>query len=177
MGFPYSCNALYDYTLVPTFCFKNMVLYFRELIPIISGTPYFDVGDRRLYFPLIFYIGVLMIHPILSLIFYIGVLMINPSPDVVVMQIITESGAKVTTTKTGIYKRWKERSHSKVSFGGSNTEGPSDEGSGERGGSTGILVFTYFSGCLLLINCTLICGRHEKYLFLSSSYIDDKKVC
>ncbi|XP_026380513.1 putative DEAD-box ATP-dependent RNA helicase 29 [Papaver somniferum] len=51
-------------------------------------------------------------------------------------KIITESGAKVTTTKTGIYKRWKERSHSKVSFGGSNTEGPSDEGSGERGGST-----------------------------------------
>ncbi|MCL7048901.1 hypothetical protein MKW94_001622 [Papaver nudicaule] len=49
-------------------------------------------------------------------------------------KVITESGSKVATHKTGIYKKWKERSHSKVSFQGSNTEGPSDGGR-ERGGS------------------------------------------
>lgn len=32
------------------------------------------------------------------------------------LQIKTESGAKVNTNKTGIYKRWKEQSHKKVSL-------------------------------------------------------------
>ncbi|OIW17988.1 hypothetical protein TanjilG_31361 [Lupinus angustifolius] len=35
-------------------------------------------------------------------------------------KIKTESGAKTKATKTGIYKRWKERSHSKISFNGTN---------------------------------------------------------
>ncbi|KAK0602118.1 hypothetical protein LWI29_030498 [Acer saccharum] len=35
----------------------------------------------------------------------------------------TESGAKVKATKTGIYKKWKERSHKKV---GTNNEGSAD---------------------------------------------------
>ncbi|KAL3528070.1 hypothetical protein ACH5RR_012726 [Cinchona calisaya] len=39
----------------------------------------------------------------------------------------TEGGAKVKAMKTGIYKKWKERSHSKVSL-----KGTSDDGSGEE---------------------------------------------
>ncbi|XP_073133429.1 putative DEAD-box ATP-dependent RNA helicase 29 [Henckelia pumila] len=35
-------------------------------------------------------------------------------------KIKTESGAKVKTNKTGIYKRWKEQSHKKVSLKGTN---------------------------------------------------------
>ncbi|GJR02334.1 putative DEAD-box ATP-dependent RNA helicase 29 isoform X2 [Tanacetum coccineum] len=37
-------------------------------------------------------------------------------------KIITESGAKGKANKTGIYKRWKEKSHSKISFNGSNND-------------------------------------------------------
>ncbi|KAI3512427.1 hypothetical protein L1887_19743 [Cichorium endivia] len=40
-------------------------------------------------------------------------------------KIITESGKKGKANKTGIYKRWKEKSHSKISFQGSNNEGSS----------------------------------------------------
>ncbi|KAL5803086.1 hypothetical protein ACOSQ4_031391 [Xanthoceras sorbifolium] len=39
----------------------------------------------------------------------------------------TESGAKVKATKTGIYKKWKERSHKKVSLRGTNNEGTAEE--------------------------------------------------
>ena len=45
------------------------------------------------------------------------------------MQVKTESGAKVKANKTGIYKRWKERSHNKVSFKGSG-EGGAEESIG-----------------------------------------------
>ncbi|XP_031259135.1 putative DEAD-box ATP-dependent RNA helicase 29 [Pistacia vera] len=47
----------------------------------------------------------------------------------------TESGAKVKATKTGIYKKWKERSHKKVSIQGTSNEGNSEEStsfSGDR---------------------------------------------
>ncbi|OVA10780.1 Helicase [Macleaya cordata] len=47
-------------------------------------------------------------------------------------KIKTESGSKVKATKTGIYKRWKERSHNKVSLKGVDTEGHSED----RRGST-----------------------------------------
>ncbi|KAL5571703.1 hypothetical protein UlMin_021498 [Ulmus minor] len=46
-------------------------------------------------------------------------------------KIKTESGAKVKANKTGIYKKWKERSHNKVSFRGSG-EG-NEEATGDRG--------------------------------------------
>ncbi|KAL5714611.1 RNA helicase [Ranunculus cassubicifolius] len=48
-------------------------------------------------------------------------------------KIKTESGSKVQATKTGIYKRWKEGSHKKVSLKGT------DSGNGEdyRGGYSG----------------------------------------
>ncbi|KAF9599735.1 hypothetical protein IFM89_001681 [Coptis chinensis] len=39
----------------------------------------------------------------------------------------TESGSKVKSTKTGIYKRWKERSHHKVSLRGTNSDGGHSE--------------------------------------------------
>ncbi|XP_043689719.1 putative DEAD-box ATP-dependent RNA helicase 29 [Telopea speciosissima] len=45
----------------------------------------------------------------------------------------TEGGSKVKATKTGIYKKWKERSHKKISLKGMSTE----PGSGEATGSTG----------------------------------------
>ncbi|XP_010278989.1 PREDICTED: putative DEAD-box ATP-dependent RNA helicase 29 [Nelumbo nucifera] len=35
----------------------------------------------------------------------------------------TESGSKVKASKTGIYKKWKERSHNKISLKGTNAEG------------------------------------------------------
>ncbi|KAI3417620.1 RNA helicase [Psidium guajava] len=37
-------------------------------------------------------------------------------------KIKTESGAKVKANKTGIYKKWKERSHSKISLKGTSNE-------------------------------------------------------
>lgn len=33
-------------------------------------------------------------------------------------QIKNESGAKVKADKTGLYKKWKERSHQRISLGG-----------------------------------------------------------
>lgn len=56
-------------------------------------------------------------------------------------KIKTESGAKAKANKTGIYKRWKERSHSKISLRGTSNEGNVDEatslagGNGFRGGN------------------------------------------
>lgn len=35
-------------------------------------------------------------------------------------QIKTEAGSKVKAHKTGIYKKWKERSHNKISSNGSD---------------------------------------------------------
>ncbi|XP_008232484.1 PREDICTED: putative DEAD-box ATP-dependent RNA helicase 29 isoform X1 [Prunus mume] len=46
-------------------------------------------------------------------------------------KIKTESGAKAKLEKTGIYKRWKERSHNKVSLKGIN-EGNAEEAAGNR---------------------------------------------
>ena len=44
-----------------------------------------------------------------------------------ISQIKTESGAKVKANKTGIYKKWKERSHNKISLKGiSNGEHDGD---------------------------------------------------
>ncbi|KAJ6850356.1 DEAD-box ATP-dependent RNA helicase 29-like [Iris pallida] len=42
-------------------------------------------------------------------------------------KIKTEGGAKVKATKTGIYKKWKERSHRQISLNGTDTRGI-DEG-------------------------------------------------
>ncbi|KAK7284599.1 hypothetical protein RJT34_19348 [Clitoria ternatea] len=41
-------------------------------------------------------------------------------------KIKTESGAKTKATKTGIYKKWKERSHSKISLKGTNNDDPQE---------------------------------------------------
>lgn len=44
------------------------------------------------------------------------------------MQVVkTESGAKVKATKTGIYKKWKERSHKKVYLKGASNERNAEE--------------------------------------------------
>ncbi|XP_039124781.1 DEAD-box ATP-dependent RNA helicase 29 [Dioscorea cayenensis subsp. rotundata] len=43
----------------------------------------------------------------------------------------TESGARVQAGKTGIYKKWKERSHKKISFNGSGE--PNDDRIGSSG--------------------------------------------
>ncbi|KAJ8762906.1 hypothetical protein K2173_023035 [Erythroxylum novogranatense] len=53
-------------------------------------------------------------------------------------KIKTESGAKVKAIKTGIYKKWKERSHRKVSLKGSISDGNDGEAtniSGDHGGN------------------------------------------
>ncbi|CAI0395844.1 unnamed protein product [Linum tenue] len=51
-------------------------------------------------------------------------------------KIKTESGAKVTATKTGIYKKWKDKSHRKVSFrGGSNGDGNAEDSTSKSGGN------------------------------------------
>lgn len=43
------------------------------------------------------------------------------------VQVKTESGAKSKAIKTGIYKKWKERSHKKVSLKGTGDEGNAGE--------------------------------------------------
>ncbi|KAL3735564.1 hypothetical protein ACJRO7_024654 [Eucalyptus globulus] len=48
-------------------------------------------------------------------------------------KIKTESGAKVKANKTGIYKKWKERSHSKISLKGTSNEENSVESAGMAG--------------------------------------------
>ncbi|KAJ7975885.1 DEAD-box ATP-dependent RNA helicase 29 [Quillaja saponaria] len=42
-------------------------------------------------------------------------------------KIKTESGAKVKANKTGIYKKWKARSHSKISLKGESSDGTAQE--------------------------------------------------
>lgn len=42
------------------------------------------------------------------------------------VQIKTESGAKTKANKTGIYKKWKERSHGRISLKGTNNGDPQD---------------------------------------------------
>ncbi|XP_021902445.1 putative DEAD-box ATP-dependent RNA helicase 29 [Carica papaya] len=49
-------------------------------------------------------------------------------------KIKTESGAKVKASKTGIYKKWKERSHRKVSLKGTSNEGDAAETTGLSAG-------------------------------------------
>ncbi|XP_061368415.1 putative DEAD-box ATP-dependent RNA helicase 29 isoform X2 [Gastrolobium bilobum] len=49
-------------------------------------------------------------------------------------KIKTESGARTKATKTGIYKKWKERSHSKISLKGTNNAGDAQESRSYRGG-------------------------------------------
>ncbi|WJX50717.1 Putative DEAD-box ATP-dependent RNA helicase 29 [Trifolium repens] len=49
-------------------------------------------------------------------------------------KIKTESGAKTKTNKTGIYKKWKERSHSKISLKGTSADGDAQESTSSRGG-------------------------------------------
>ncbi|CAI8617478.1 unnamed protein product [Vicia faba] len=49
-------------------------------------------------------------------------------------KIKTESGAKTKANKTGIYKKWKERSHSKISLRGTNTDGDAQESTSLKGG-------------------------------------------
>ncbi|XP_024983266.1 putative DEAD-box ATP-dependent RNA helicase 29 isoform X1 [Cynara cardunculus var. scolymus] len=53
-------------------------------------------------------------------------------------KIITESGSKGKANKTGIYKRWKEKSHSKVSFQGTNNEGSAVESTSLKAGGRGM---------------------------------------
>ncbi|CAJ2645731.1 unnamed protein product [Trifolium pratense] len=48
-------------------------------------------------------------------------------------KIKTESGAKTKTNKTGIYKKWKERSHSKISLKGTSADGDAQESTSSRG--------------------------------------------
>eukprot|EP00268_Persea_americana_P013770 TRINITY_DN1611_c0_g1_i4.p1 TRINITY_DN1611_c0_g1~~TRINITY_DN1611_c0_g1_i4.p1 ORF type:complete len:788 (+),score=170.54 TRINITY_DN1611_c0_g1_i4:1861-4224(+) len=48
-------------------------------------------------------------------------------------KIKTESGSKVKAAKTGIYKKWKERSHMKVSFTGMPAGGNAEEGTSSAG--------------------------------------------
>ncbi|XP_071730948.1 putative DEAD-box ATP-dependent RNA helicase 29 [Rutidosis leptorrhynchoides] len=50
-------------------------------------------------------------------------------------KIVTESGSKAKANKTGIYKRWKEKSHTKISFQGTNNDGGAESTSlkGGRG--------------------------------------------
>ncbi|KAG9144352.1 hypothetical protein Leryth_025213 [Lithospermum erythrorhizon] len=57
------------------------------------------------------------------------------SPSLASEDIKTEGGAKVKARKTGIYKKWKDGSHSKVSLRGSNdrTDEESTSMSGSRG--------------------------------------------
>ncbi|KHN24572.1 Putative DEAD-box ATP-dependent RNA helicase 29 [Glycine soja] len=54
-------------------------------------------------------------------------------------KIKTESGAKTKANKTGIYKKWKERSHGRISLKGTNNGDPQDStsltGSYQRGRS------------------------------------------
>ncbi|KAF3440128.1 hypothetical protein FNV43_RR18406 [Rhamnella rubrinervis] len=45
----------------------------------------------------------------------------------------TESGAKVKANRTGIYKKWKERSHNKISFKGTSGEEEAEEARGGHG--------------------------------------------
>ncbi|XP_076914284.1 putative DEAD-box ATP-dependent RNA helicase 29 [Bidens hawaiensis] len=53
-------------------------------------------------------------------------------------KIVTESGSKAKANKTGLYKRWKEKSHTKISFQGTNNEGGSAvESTSLRGGRRG----------------------------------------
>jgi len=49
-------------------------------------------------------------------------------------KIVTESGAKKKASNTGIYQKWKERSHSKISLRGTNTDGEA-QGSSSMPGS------------------------------------------
>ncbi|XP_076956627.1 putative DEAD-box ATP-dependent RNA helicase 29 [Bidens hawaiensis] len=54
-------------------------------------------------------------------------------------KIVTESGSKGKANKTGLYKRWKEKSHSKISSQGTNNEGGSaTESTSLRGGGRGM---------------------------------------
>ncbi|KAJ0988260.1 hypothetical protein J5N97_006616 [Dioscorea zingiberensis] len=50
-------------------------------------------------------------------------------------KIKTESGAKVKAGKTGIYKKWKERSHKKISFNGMVGRETTADGVGSSGNS------------------------------------------
>ncbi|XP_057738737.1 putative DEAD-box ATP-dependent RNA helicase 29 [Arachis stenosperma] len=52
-------------------------------------------------------------------------------------KIKTESGAKTKATKTGIYKKWKERSHTKVSLKGTNNDGDAQESTSFKGSYRG----------------------------------------
>ncbi|XP_024931595.3 putative DEAD-box ATP-dependent RNA helicase 29 isoform X2 [Ziziphus jujuba] len=45
-------------------------------------------------------------------------------------KVTTEGGTKVKANKTGIYKKWKERSHNKISLKGTSGEGDAEESTG-----------------------------------------------
>lgn len=45
----------------------------------------------------------------------------------ILLQIKTESGSKVKAKKTGIYNKWKQRSHSKISLRGTSNEEAAEE--------------------------------------------------
>lgn len=58
------------------------------------------------------------------------------------MQIKTESGSKVKATKMGIYTKWKEHSHHKVSLRGTSSDGGNAE---MDQGFAGIFIFIQMS--------------------------------
>ncbi|KAE8076573.1 hypothetical protein FH972_015213 [Carpinus fangiana] len=49
-------------------------------------------------------------------------------------KIKTESGAKVQAKKTGIYEKWKQRSHNRISLKGTNSDGNTEESASMPGG-------------------------------------------
>nr|XP_043610076.1 putative DEAD-box ATP-dependent RNA helicase 29 [Erigeron canadensis] len=49
-------------------------------------------------------------------------------------KIITESGSKGKANKTGIYEKWKARTHNKISFQGTNSEGSPVDSMSVKGG-------------------------------------------
>lgn len=83
------------------------------------------------------------------------------------MQVKTESGAKVKTEKTGIYKKWKERSHKKVYLKGTTN--------GENGKATTISsgwIINFFPPLVCIAIIILMIERIH-YLFRKISHAGD----
>lgn len=71
----------------------------------------------------------------------------------------TESGAKVKATKTGIYKKWKERSHKKVSLRGTDHDGRSEDNanvSGTNSEINALLRFFIFNFLIFIIRLLIL---------------------
>ncbi|KAJ9675111.1 hypothetical protein PVL29_024167 [Vitis rotundifolia] len=75
-------------------------------------------------------------------------------------KIKTESGSKVKATKTGIYKKWKERSHNKISL-----KGTSNEGNAEATSSAGNALKLEAPSCCYFLIFVLILDESPIFLF------------